>query len=287
MKLVIGLFYFMDYRRRKQTIIISILAAFFLVVGAWVYFGYFYQGASCFDGKQNQNETGIDCGGVCISCERLTAQDVKISWVRFFSLENNRYDLAAEISNPNSNFGLGKLNYNFQLKGEDGQTISKSGSAFILPGQTKYLVEANFDAGQKIKSISLVLPSIDKNDWQELKSDYDPRTVTLYAKDRQFQYLESGAAIAQATGVIKNESSFDFDRVMVSVVLFDADKQVIGVNKTEASTIPSGSERYFSVLWFEPLPGEVKSLDMLAETNLFADDNFMSQYGETEQFQQY
>ncbi len=277
----------MDYRRRKQTIIVSVLAAFLILAGAGIYYFYFYQTASCFDGKQNQDEAGVDCGGVCVSCERLTAQNLKTNWVKIFPLENNRYDLAAEITNPNPNFGLSQLNYTFQLKDAAGQIFTKSGNTFILPGQTKYIIEANFDAGRKIELISLSLPSINKNDWQELKPDYDPRTVSLYIKDRQFQYLEGKAAVAQAAGVIKNDSDFDFDRVVVSVVLFDADKEAIGVNKTEAWTIPAGSERYFSVLWFEPLSVEVKSLDMLAETNLFADDNFMKQFGEPEQFQQY
>ena len=26
-------------------------------------------GASCFDGRQNQSELGVDCGGSCVSCE--------------------------------------------------------------------------------------------------------------------------------------------------------------------------------------------------------------------------
>lgn len=29
---------------------------------------------SCFDNLQNQNETGIDCGGPCISCEKETVE---------------------------------------------------------------------------------------------------------------------------------------------------------------------------------------------------------------------
>ncbi len=71
------------------------------------------------------------------------------------------------------------------------------------------------------------------------------------------------------------------------MALFDASKEIIGANKTEAYTIPAGEERYFSVLWFSPLAGEVKSVDILADTNLFSDDNFMRRYGAPEKFQEY
>jgi len=278
----------MDYRRRKQLKIISLLVIFFIILGIIFYFKYFRQAASCFDGKQNQNETGVDCGGVCISCERLTTQNLKIDWVRIIPLRNNHYDLVAEISNPNPNFGLESFDYTFKLKDSSGTVVAtKSDNSFILPGQKKYLIEANYVAEKEITEAELFLPDIDKNSWQELSPDFDPRVANLFVKDRQFQYLENGTAFAQASGVIKNSSNFDFERVIVSVVLFDGKRDVIGVNKTEARTIPAGSERYFSVLWFEPLPGDVKFLDMVAETNLFADDNFMKHFGEPEKFQQY
>ena len=73
----------------------------------------------------------------------------------------------------------------------------------------------------------------------------------------------------------------------MAVILFNAKKEIIGVNKTEVYTVPAGEDRYFSVLWFSPLSGEVSSVDMMADTNLFSDSNFMKRFGTQEKFQEY
>ena len=41
-----------------------------LVSLIWLVYSFEFKPApNCFDGKKNQEETGIDCGGSCISCE--------------------------------------------------------------------------------------------------------------------------------------------------------------------------------------------------------------------------
>ena len=36
-----------------------------LLIGTGIYFAYFYEAANCFDGTQNGDERGVDCGGSC------------------------------------------------------------------------------------------------------------------------------------------------------------------------------------------------------------------------------
>jgi len=43
---------------------------------------------TCFDGIQNQDETGIDCGGVCTACAEPDPSDVD---VRKKAKNNNNY----------------------------------------------------------------------------------------------------------------------------------------------------------------------------------------------------
>lgn len=282
----------MDYRRKKQIIIASILALILILLAISAYFKWFYAAPTCADNKQNQGEEGVDCGGPCsISCELLTVKNLQVEWAKAVFLKDGQYDLVAKVDNVNPNYGLGKFNYSFKLFNDKKQLlVEKQGSSFILPNQKKYIIETNVASGSKPASVELAIEDTPKTDWRRLTNGFE--TPDIYVHDKQFKYLEkqpnktqNGAA--QASGIIKNNSNFDFDKISVSVVLFNEKKEIIGVNKTEAYTIPAGEERYFSTLWFSPLSDDVKSADMLADTNLFSDSNFMRRYGAPEKFQQY
>ena len=53
--------------------------------------------ATCFDGIQNQNETGIDCGGVCPPCDSSTTNSIS------FTLNGNAAVITSFAANRNPN----------------------------------------------------------------------------------------------------------------------------------------------------------------------------------------
>ncbi len=278
----------MGYRLRKQLFIIS----GFLIILALVVIGYYFinlrKPATCTDGIQNQDEEGVDCGGPCsFSCERLTIKDIQIDWVKYLDLKNNRYDLIARIKNPNPNYGVSDLKYAFKIFDSAGKEIkSQVGESFILPNQQKYLIEGGVALDSKIGKVELSIEPTAQKDWTRIGEDY--QSPNIYVLNRQFSPLANPPGASQITGLIKNDSSFDFDRIVVSIVLYDSKKQIIGVNKTEARTMVAGEERYFNSIWFSPInQDEVSSIDIQTETNILSDENFMRKYGAPEKFQEY
>ena len=274
-----------DYRLRKQIVIGTILAAIILLVGFWIYFSAFHQGATCFDNNQNQKEEGVDCGGPCeISCERATLKDIQTEWVEVIRLKTGVYDLAAKVQNPNPNYGLSRFYYTFKLLDvNDALVKEQAGDSFILPGQTKYLIAGSVPASEGVVRAELVIKSPTKTDWQKLNQQY--QQPDIYVFDKQFSFLEGQTALARAAGTVKNSSHFDFDRIYVSIILFGSQKQVLGVNQTQVWTVLSGEERYFSALWFTPINEPVAFFDIMAETNPLVVDNFLIRFGEAEKFQ--
>jgi len=277
----------MDYRKRKQIIITSILAVFLLLVLIWVYFAWIKEPPTCFDGKQNQGEGGLDCGGPCaISCERLTIKDVEVQWAQAIELKDGHYDLAARIINPNPNYGLSLIRYTFRAFDEAGASLlEQKGKDFILPGESKYLIEGNLELSAVPAKVELTVDKASKEEWLKLSQDY--QEPEIYVHDKLIQPMADNKEGTQASGIIKNNSNYDFDRILVAIVLFDENNKIIGVNKTEARTVLAGEDRYFTALWFSPLNGEVKSAEMQVDTNLFSNDNFMLRFGVSEKFQEY
>jgi hypothetical protein len=268
----------MLYRLRKQVSILFVVGLFLVLLGIGVYYAFLKPSPTCFDGIRNQDEEEIDCGGVsCISCEIKTLKQVEIVWAQSISVSPGLYDLAARIKNPNPNFGTAHVNYEFELKNQSGEIIGKkSGTTFILPNSTKYIVENNIENQSQIASVDLKIDTGDPLTWEKLK---DYQAPELYIKDKKFEIASQANYYAEASGVVKNGTTFGFDSVDVNVLLFDSTSKVIGAAKSEINTLTAGEDRYFSVRWFFPISSEVKSFDVQAETNLFSDDNYMRIYG--------
>ena len=97
----------MDYRTMKQAIYGSIYLALFLLFATWFYFLVVKPAPSCFDKKQNQNEEGVDCGGVCSRiCLPANLQPISlVDRVQTFFPVTNKVTLLARIKNPNSTHG--------------------------------------------------------------------------------------------------------------------------------------------------------------------------------------
>ena len=93
------------------------LGALFIVVvlGTLVWYGFFYQRATCTDNIQNQNEEGVDCGGVC--AKLCVAPPVTALWSRAVRIAPGVYHAVALVKNPKSDaLGIG-LPYSFSLFG--------------------------------------------------------------------------------------------------------------------------------------------------------------------------
>lgn len=275
----------MSYKIRKQASIGLVYLLIFALLGAGVYFLFFKTKPTCFDGIQNQGEGGIDCGAPCAtSCEHLTIQDLKTEWVKILEYKEGVYDLAAKVVNPNPNFGLARFEYVFKIFDETGNLLKEqSGSSFILSGQTKYLIKNNLALEKKPGKAELSIEKSASEDWQKTEI----QAPNLFVKNKEFKFLENRPGASQASGVLKNSSVYDLDSVWISIILFDAGKNIIGLSQTEARTVLAGEERYFSVSWFSSLSGSVNSLEMIPETNILSPNNFLPKSGEKERFQEY
>lgn len=272
----------MDYRIRKQITISIIVILFLALVGVGVYYTFLKPGPTCFDNIKNQDEEEIDCGGtICQSCETKTIKNIEVVWVDAIPVSENIYDLVAKIRNPNPNYGAANLAYSFELKNSSGQTIGKKdGSTFILPNSTKYIIENNFKSSEAISLADLKTNNKEELKWQKLK---DYQSLELFVLDKRFDILNDINFWGQASGTVKNSTTFGFDKVSVNVVVFDKNSKPIGAAKTEMRTLTAGEYRAFSVGWPNQFASEVASTEMQAETNLFLDENFMQVYGAPEE----
>ena len=92
---------------------------------------------TCFDEKKNQEETGIDCGSPCISCEVKSLKPLSVGSAEFFG-DDRVFSAVAEVRNPNADYGTKYFEYEISFFDSSEKLLSsKKGSDFIYPGEIK------------------------------------------------------------------------------------------------------------------------------------------------------
>src|SRR3989338_3900104 len=100
----------MDYRVKKRIII---LTGFVLIAGLFGFLIYLFvhNPAGCFDGIQNQDEAGVDCGGVCEKQCELKPEDIKVIFTKVIPTLPQKYNFILKLSNPNAVYGVKSADY--------------------------------------------------------------------------------------------------------------------------------------------------------------------------------
>jgi len=266
-------------RNSKRALIICIYFLIFGVIGSLLYY-LISPGPTCSDGKKNQGETGIDCGGPCAPCEKeINAEDLVVEEQYFVYGDNDRFDVMAKIKNPNNQYGAGKIKYRFDLTDQSGAVLAtQDGENFILPGETKYIIDVNLASSVKPYTVKFSVTDVE---WEEFL-DYEEPKLSIYNKD----YWED-ADKNTVFGLLRNESYFDFNFIEIDIVLRGGNGKPLALGKYEMRTVKTQEERDFKVFWPYKFSGEVKDVEIKAEANVFDSDNFIKQYLPSNKFQEY
>jgi hypothetical protein len=261
-------------RSTKRGIIIAIYISLFIGFSFLMY-QVFKPAPTCTDGKRNQNEAGVDCGGVCGACEAmLPAQDLQIGETALVYGGPQQYDVLAEIYNPNDRYGASEFVYTFLVKDAQGAAIAtRSGKSFILPRETKHLIEVNLPAMSIGQSVTVDIQEVK---WETFSGYRERPSLNVYSK--RFDRISSGTGFGEAYGVLANESGFDFQSLIVKVILRDASGKPVALNTTEMRTVPAGERRDFRLVWPTSFPGDVERVDTEVEADVYRSDNFIRQY---------
>ncbi len=232
--------------------------------------------ASCFDNRRNQNETGVDCGGVCGACRvSAQAQSLKIDESYVIDGVDGRVDAVTKITNPNHALGASRVRYALQLKDAQGNIVGERiGATFILPAETKYILEPGITIldGAQVASADFSIKDVS---WEGFDGYQEPRIVVL---NKAYTVINTDTVYSRVTGLVRNESEFDFASIRVNVVLKDDSGAPIAIHRTRLDAMDSGMERDFSLPWPHSFLGEVSEVEIDVEANIFDVENFRKKY---------
>lgn len=270
-------------RDTKRLTIIVIYIFLFLGIGIGIYF-WVRPAPTCFDGKQNQNEGGVDCGGVCaLACaENVVGQALVIREATAFPVGEGQYDVVMQVTNPNNAVGAKTFRYTLALLDETGKTLVETvGESWALPQETKTLLAFGLTTATPPAKTLLTIGEVD---WTRLTNyDVEPK-LGIY--NEAYQATPRPGEFGVATGLIINESDYDFRLVTIKVVLRDAVGKPLAINQTDRRTFLSREEHAFRLPWTAPFGGQVAKVEVTADADVYRSDNFLKRYLPTSRAQE-
>ncbi|MBI4991833.1 MAG: hypothetical protein HZB99_01295 [Candidatus Harrisonbacteria bacterium] len=235
---------------------------YLLILGLVIWVIYFLipkPAPTCFDNQQNQDETGVDCGGAsCISCEEKNIQDLSVGEAKLFTADR-LFSAIAEVRNLNTAFAAKSFDYEFDFY-DSADKILKTvkNNSFISGGGSKDIIEAGVRitagipkrAEIKIDNTSVV--------WVRAENlsapPYNLEGVVVTAEDNQIV----------VSGNITNPNNFLLSKVIINSFLIDRLGDKIGASKTEFRDV--GPFRVQSFKIFIPADEELLGLVDMEET---------------------
>ncbi len=250
----------LSWARQRQLNYILIVLGFFVLVGLVIFFIYKPE-PSCFDGRQNQAELGVDCGGVCVLACSSQVRPLKISWTRPLKVSDGWYDLVAQVENLNPTLGNRDLPYTLSVYDADNVLITKrSGSTFINPNEIFLLFESRVETGaREAKKVFLEFPT--STPWEKVS----PVEKDIYTERREF-INEPKPLLHISVG---NNSLRSYSNIEVVTVLSDVNNNAFAASKTIVDRLEPNTRQETYFTWPHSFLAEPSYIDSYWRVNTF------------------
>lgn len=239
-------------------------AVIFLAVSIFLYAQFLYTPPTCFDGRQNGSERGVDCGG---TCSRICAFDVSepvVRWTQSFRVTDGQYNAVAYIENRNQTIGTTELPYTFSLYNEAGALITeRTGTTFLPPGSVYPIFEGRIDVGTEIPARTFIeFEPVD--DWRVVpvgREQFEVRSRTLTSADSK----------PRLDAAIFNTSLETARNVEIVATIFDARGNALTASQSVVPTMRGRTTENVVFTWPEPIAKTVRSCEVPSDVILAID----------------
>ena len=245
--------------KRRITIIAS-FAALGVILLSGILVAVLYDAPSCTDGRQNQDETGVDCGGSCAYLCRHEVQEPRLSFARAVTNGSGRTDVIAYIENRNQNAEAKDAQYTVEVFDESGALLGKRAGMIDLPARaTVALYVPGVYVGVGVAPRAFVTFDEDIG-WRNARSGEVPLSISDIE-------LASGSR-PRVTATIANVApSPVFNRTLVATV-FDSSGIAIAASQTVAREVPALGTASAVFTWPEAFTGTAVRVEVTSVPTL-------------------
>ncbi len=224
-----------------------------LIIGV-VYITSFYVSPTCFDGRQNNQERGVDCGG---GCPHICAFDVTpptVKWARSFRITDGQYNAVAYIENNNLTAAAPEVLYTFSLHDSQGLITQRTGTTILPPDSVYPIFEARIDTYGRVPTQTFL--TIDEI------SHWVHATKGRGQFDVQSRSLTNINERPRLEADIYNTALVEAREVEIIATIFDAQGNALTASRTFITNFEPRESRTAIFTWPEPISKTLRSCDV-------------------------
>lgn len=243
-------------RKLLYAFILLILLVIIIGIPAWKIF---YKAPSCFDRKQNGDETGVDCGGFCARLCQNTFISPRIEWggAKLEKLSKGLYNASAYIVNLNIDGAAIDVPYKISLYDDKGILIvERIGKMDIYPRRNSLAFQTAIKTDERIPT-KATFEFISAPEW--FRSNDLLEGVSIV--DKKYNEDENGSSLEV---YLENRNLTPYKDLQVSVVLYDIESNVIGFSQTRIDELlPKNQREVAPFTWSINRNGQVATIEVI------------------------
>ena len=248
----------MSWAARRRFIILLIVGAVVVAFFTVVLTATLYKTPSCSDGAQNQNETGIDCGGPCAYLCSAQVQPPTVLFTKAISNGAGRTDVIASIENKNATAAAKNTPYRVTLYGSGQVLIQEvTGTLDLPPGATVPVYIPGITSGQQV--VANVFLTIDPSAPKWFTMVTDPRIIPTVSNTT----LGGTSDAPRIEAVLVNRSATTLSNIQAVVLVRSGQGSVIAVSRTVVPTIPAQGQATAIFTWNNAFMGPPTSIEVV------------------------
>ncbi len=253
----------MNWATERRIVIMTILFLVVAALAAVTLIATLHDTPSCTDGVQNQDETGVDCGGSCAYLCFAAQQAPATIFTRALSETPGRTDVIAAVLNKNIFAAAKDVRYTLTLYGDDLAVLATREGVLDLPpagsaegGRVLVYVPALFSGTTRVKSANLAIDTASIR-WFDLSED-----SRIIPSVGNFTLTRETTA-PRISVVLANPSTRTIANLKTLVAVYDAAGNVLAASQTVVTAIPPQGSAEAVFTWNEPFAAPVSRIEVV------------------------
>lgn len=201
-----------------------------------------YEAPSCSDGRQNQKELGVDCGGPCSILCNAQALSPIVLWQREFKGNAGTYNALAYIENPNLDSSAKNVPYLFTFYDDRGVNIYEREGRTDIPANKIFpIFEDRLEIKERVPA-KVTFEFTRSPIWEvDKRQPLDIRVSN--------QSLLEDRSFPRVVATVENKSTTPLYDVSVIAIVYDSNDNAVNASRTIIDMLDKNSKEDVVFTW--------------------------------------
>lgn len=217
---------------------------------------YFSLPETCSDGKQNQGETGVDCGGPCPLACPFEVAPYSLQWVRVAPVAPGRYHVVAYFENSNRGRFASEIPYVVTLYDEANEILAQANGVFtLLPQPIVAVIHTNLTTGSSVAT-KATFTYARPTRWYQFFDEY-------LLPEVHEETIVSSTPRPRAEAILENPHPDPLTGIEAVGLIYDATGNLVAASRTVVERLEPHERKRIVFTWPAPWQGDGVRLEVV------------------------